>query len=172
MLNYAKENPNTKVYWILGAREGDESDLIDIANRTKTIGKYPNIEVKVITSKGGVSGTKTRAAIKAGNKEQFIHMIPDIDHREQDQIWHLVEPVIKEGFMEDIKTKLQKFISSIKQEGKETKEAISLLVKAAKGDIELSDEQKEQIGNQLKDVLKTIGLIGIAALPGGLLLVL
>ena len=167
ILNYAKENPDTKVYWILGAREGDESDLIDIANRTKTIGKYPNIEVKVITSKGGVSGTKTRAAIKAGNKEQFIHMIPDIDHREQDQIWHLVEPVIKEGFINDIKTKFQKFLTSLKQEGQETKEAVSLLVKAAKGNIELSNEQKEQIGNQLKDVLKTVGLVGIAALPGG-----
>ena len=187
VLGYAKENPDTKVYWILGAREGDEGDLADIENRTKSLSKYPNLEVKVITSKGGVSGTKTRAAIKAGNKEQFLHMIPDIDPREQDQIWHLVEPVIKEvemgmiptdvlgkhtqqdinNFITNIKTKFQKFISSIKQEGKETKEAVSLLVKAAKGGIELSDEQKEQIGNQLKDVLKTIGLVGIAALPGG-----
>jgi hypothetical protein len=65
------------------------------------------------------------------------------------------------------KDKIQKFISAIKQEGQETKEAVSLLIKSAKGDIELSDEQKEQIGNQLKDVLKTIGLIGIATLPGG-----
>ena len=69
--------------------------------------------------------------------------------------------------MDDIKTKIQKFISAIKQEGQETKEAVSLLIKAAKGDIELSDEQKEQIGNQLKDVLKTIGLTAIAVLPGG-----
>jgi hypothetical protein len=72
-----------------------------------------------------------------------------------------------DSFMTNIKDKFQKFISALKQEGQETKKAISLLIKSAKGDIELSDEQKEQIGNQLKDVLKTIGLIGIATLPGG-----
>jgi hypothetical protein len=165
VLGYAKENPDTKVYWVLGARDGEESDLEDIKNRTKSLDKYPNLEVKVITSKGGISGTKTRQAIKAGNKEQFFHFIPDIEEKEQ--VWDIVSPVIKEGMMDDIKTKIQKFISAIKQEGQETKEAVSLLIKAAKGDIELSDEQKEQIGNQLKDVLKTIGLTAIAVLPGG-----
>jgi hypothetical protein len=165
VLGYAKENPDTKVYWVLGARDGEESDLEDIKNRTKSLDKYPNLEVKVITSKGGISGTKTRQAIKAGNKEQFFQFIPDIEEKEQ--VWDIVSPVIKESMMDDIKTKIQKFISAIKQEGKETKEAVSLLIKAAKGDIELSDEQKEQIGNQLKDVLKTIGLTAIAVLPGG-----
>jgi hypothetical protein len=165
VLGYAKENPDTKVYWVLGARDGEESDLEDIKNRTKSLDKYPNLEVKVITSKGGISGTKTRTAIKANNKEQFFHFIPDI--KEKEQVWDIVSPVIKEGFIGDIKTKLSKFISAVKQEGKETKEAVSLLIKSAKGDVELSNEQKEQIGNQLKDVLKLIGLTAIAALPGG-----
>jgi hypothetical protein len=165
VLGYAKENPDTKVYWVLGARDGEESDLEDIKNRTKSLDKYPNLEVKVITSKGGISGTKTRTAIKANNKEQFFHFIPDI--KEKEQVWDIVSPVIKEGFMDDIKTKFQKFIAAIKQEGQETKEAVSLLIKSAKGNIELSDKQKEQIGNQLKDVLKTIGLTAIAVLPGG-----
>jgi hypothetical protein len=65
------------------------------------------------------------------------------------------------------KTKFQKFISAIKQEGQETKEVVGLLIHAAKGKIELTDKDKEYIGNQLKDVLKTIGLVGIATLPGG-----
>jgi hypothetical protein len=167
VLGYAKENPDTKVYWILGARDGDEGDLADIENRTKSLSKYPNLEVKVITTSGGVSGTKTRQAIRDNNKEQFFHMIPDVNGAEKEEIWNMVSPIIKEGFMDDVKTKFQKFIAAIKQEGQETKEAVSLLIKAAKGDIELSDEQKEQIGNQLKDVLKTIGLTAIAVLPGG-----
>jgi len=167
VLGYAKDHPEEKVYWVLGAREGDEDDLKDIESRTRSIEKYPNIEVKVITTSGGVSGTKTRAAIKSGNKEQFFHLIPDVSEEEKNQIWDMVIPVIKEGFMEDIKTKFTKFISAVKQEGKETKEAVSLLIKSAKGDVELSNEQKEQIGNQLKDVLKLIGLTAIAALPGG-----
>jgi len=99
VLGYAKENPNTKVYWVLGAREGEESDLTDIASRTKSISKYPNLEVKVITSKGGVSGTKTRQALKAGNKEQFFSLIPDI--KEKEQIWDIVHPSVKEEITPD-----------------------------------------------------------------------
>jgi hypothetical protein len=101
VLNYAKDNPDTKVYWVLGAREGEDSDLEDIASRTKSISKYPNLEVKVITSTGGVSGTKTRQAIKDNNKEQFLNLIPNIDHREQDQIWNILSPVVKEEITPD-----------------------------------------------------------------------
>lgn len=167
ILGYAKDHPNEKIYWILGAREGDEDDLKDIESRTKSIEKYPNIEVKVITSSGGVSGTKTRKAILDNNKEQFLHMIPDIDHREQDQIWNILSPIVKEGFIDSVKSKFGNFIKAVKQENKETKQAVSLLIKAAKGDIELSDNDKEYIGNQLKDVLKLVGLTAIATLPGG-----
>ena len=169
VLGYAKENPDTKVYWILGARDGDEGDLADIENRTKSLSKYPNLEVKVITTSGGVSGTKTRQAIRDNNKEQFLHMIPDVNDTEKEEIWDMVHPVIKEGFMDEVKTKFQKFIAAIKQEGQETKEAVGLLIHAAQGKIELTNKDKEYIGNQLKDILKTIGLVGIATLPGGLI---
>ena len=110
VLGYAKENPDTKVYWILGARDGDEGDLADIKNRTRTLSKYPNLEVKVITTSGGVSGTKTRQAIRDNNKEQFLHMIPDVNDVEKEEIWDMVSPIIKEGFMDKVKTKFQKFI--------------------------------------------------------------
>jgi len=99
ILGYAKENPDTKVYWVLGARDGEESDLEDIASRTKSISKYPNLEVKVITSTGGVSGTKTRQSLKANNKEQFFQLIPNI--KEKEQIWNIVQPAVKEEITPD-----------------------------------------------------------------------
>jgi hypothetical protein len=189
VLDYAKENPTDKVYWVLGAREGDEDDIKDIENRTRSVEKYPNLEVKVITTKGGVSGTKTRQAIKAGNKEQFFHFIPDVEEKEE--IWNLVIPVVKEiknkraeiikakkakmeakksleeGFIENTQENMKKLFLAIKQEGKETRDAFKLVLQATKGEIQLTDEQKKQIGDQLKDVLRTIGLVSIAALPGG-----
>jgi hypothetical protein len=167
VLGYAKENPDTKVYWVLGARDGEESDLEDIKNRTKSLDKYPNLEVKVIITSGGVSGTKTRQAIRDNNKEQFFHMIPNINDTEKEEIWNMVSPVIKEGFIDNMKSKITAFVNAIKQEGQETKEVVGLLIHAAQGKIELTDKDKEYIGNQLKDVLKTIGLVGIATLPGG-----
>jgi len=99
ILGYAKENPDTKIYWVLGARDGEESDLEDIASRTKSISKYPNLEVKVITSTGGVSGTKTRQSLKANNKEQFFQLIPNI--KEKEQVWDIISPVVKEEITPD-----------------------------------------------------------------------
>jgi hypothetical protein len=94
ILGYAKDHPDEKIYWILGTREGNEDDLKDIENRTKSLSKYPNIEVVVINTQGGVSGTNTRTAIRNNDKESFFNLTPDI--KEKEQIWNLVSPVIKE----------------------------------------------------------------------------
>jgi len=77
--------------------------------------------------------------------------------------------MVQEGIIDNMKSKIKDFIAAIKQESKETKDAFKLILQSAKGDITLTDEQKEQIGNQLKDVLKTIGLTAIAVLPGGVI---
>ena len=71
--------------------------------------------------------------------------------------------------MNELKMKFKKFIAALKQEGTETKEAFSLLAKAAMGKIELTDAQKSEIGEQMKDVLKAIGLTTIAIAPGGII---
>ena len=42
-----------------------------------------------------------------------------------------------------------------------------LIVDSVREDKELTQEEKDKIGEQLKDVLKTTGLVGIALLPGG-----
>jgi hypothetical protein len=94
ILRYAKEHPEEEVLWIIGARENNPEDFADIASRTRTIDKYPNLELRVIQTSGGVSGTAARKAIKDNNKEQFFHLIPDIEEKEQ--VWDIVSPVIKE----------------------------------------------------------------------------
>jgi hypothetical protein len=71
--------------------------------------------------------------------------------------------------IDEIKQKFKKFISAIKQESKETKVAFAMLAKSALGKKDLTDAEKEQIGEQMKDVLKTIGLTAIAVLPGGII---
>jgi hypothetical protein len=178
VLGYAKDHPEEKVYWILGAREGDEDDLKDIESRTRSIDKYPNIEVKVITTSGGVSGTKTRQAIKDNNKEQFFHMIPDVSDEEKEQIWDMTSTVIKEELLKEealvdkLKNKLKTLINAVKQESKETKQAFSLLIKSANGDIELTDLQQQFIKEQMVDLLKSLGLVTLAIMPAGSLVAL
>jgi len=71
--------------------------------------------------------------------------------------------------IDELKSKFKKFITALKQEGKETKQAFTLLAQAAQGKKNLSDAEKKQIGDQMKDVLKTIGLTAIALMPGGLI---
>ncbi len=77
-----------------------------------------------------------------------------------------IQESLEEGFIENAQENMKKLLLAIKQEGRETREAFKLVLKAAKGEIQLTDEQKKQIGDQLKDVLKMVGLVSIAVLPG------
>jgi hypothetical protein len=94
VLRYAKEHPEEEVLWIIGARENNPEDFADISSRTRTLDKYPNLQLRVIQTSGGVSGTAARNAVKNNNKEQFFYLIPDI--AEKQQVWDIVSPIIKE----------------------------------------------------------------------------
>jgi hypothetical protein len=94
-----------------------------------------------------------------------------------DMMFMPVDPVkassgLYSDFYKQIKSKVNDFFSAIKKEGKETKEAFDLVVKASKDEIELSKEQKQQIYDQLKDIFKTIGLTIISILPGDIVIFL
>jgi hypothetical protein len=94
VLNYAKENPSTTVLWVIGAREENPDDWADISSRTRTLDKYPNLHLRVIQTKGGISGTAARKALRDNNKELFFKLIPDI--KEKEQVWDIMFPLIKE----------------------------------------------------------------------------
>ena len=98
--SYAKNNPDDTIYWILGARDGKDEDLSDIAQRTAAIDKaedkYNNVEVKVITtSDAGMSGTNARKALLSGNREAFTQFIPS-QVEEKDEIFNILRPAVKE----------------------------------------------------------------------------
>ena len=96
--NFSKENPEKEVLWILGARENDDSDFADISNRTKSIDKYPNIELRVIVTKNaGVSGTAARNASKV-NKEKLEPFLPGfLTDMEKNNIYVLLNNELTEG---------------------------------------------------------------------------
>ena len=48
ILRYAKEHPEEEILWVIGARENNPEDFADIASRTRTLDKYPNLELRVI----------------------------------------------------------------------------------------------------------------------------
>jgi hypothetical protein len=65
------------------------------------------------------------------------------------------------------KKKGNEFLALMDQEKEETKEAFMMIVNSYKNDVDLTEEEKEAIGEQMKDVLKTIGIVGVTLLPGG-----
>ena len=169
--SYAKNNPEDIIYYLLGEREGKKEDQQDITNRTKSTDNYPNIKVKIIkTPDGGISGTNAREAIINNNFEEFQKYLPnDVD---KNAIWDILtkqelNEIDLKKYVDKIKKGFNKFIEALKQEKQETKDAFNLLVQAVKEKKELSPEEKKEIGNQLKDVFKTIGYVGLFALPGG-----
>ncbi len=70
-------------------------------------------------------------------------------------------------YIRDLGKKMKDFFKAVGSESKETKEAVSLVYKASKDGRKLTDEEKKMVKEQLKDVLKTIGLSSIAIMPGG-----
>ena len=113
--SYAKKNPDKEVYWFIGAREGNENDFQDIANRTKSLrkGDYSNIKVKEIITGGSVSGTKARQALLAKDKETFAQFLPNIP--EIDEIWDMLTDIVKEYKHKYDKEELRKGIEVEKE---------------------------------------------------------
>lgn len=94
IFKYAKDHPEETVYFILGAREGREGDAADNEARTKSVTeKYPNIEVKIITTPdSGISGTNARKALIA-NKEAFFKYLPSVlSPVEKERIYSTLSP--------------------------------------------------------------------------------
>jgi nicotinamide mononucleotide adenylyltransferase len=98
ILRYAKEHPEEIVLWVIGARENNPEDWSDISARTRTLDKYPNIQLRIIQTQGGVSGTAARKAVEDNDKEQFFKLIPDIEEKEQ--VWDIVSGMVNEGLSE------------------------------------------------------------------------
>jgi len=99
--NYSKENPQEKVYWVLGRREGAEDDQKDIEIRQTTLLKnpktYPNLSVKVITtSDEGMRGRNARKAIS--NREEFFKFLPtELEVQDKEKVFDLVSPTLNEN---------------------------------------------------------------------------
>jgi hypothetical protein len=104
--SYAGDNPDDTIYWILGARDGKDEDLSDIATRTAAIDKaedkYNNVEVKIIkTSDAGMSGTNARKTLLSGNREAFYQYLPS-QVKEKEEIFNILRPAVNELEDEEI----------------------------------------------------------------------
>ena len=88
VFDYSKENPDENIIWIIGGRQGNEDDLKDFVNRTKTIEKYPNITAtNIITPISNISGTKARQALKSGDKSEILtYFLSDISDQDIEKI--------------------------------------------------------------------------------------
>jgi hypothetical protein len=95
--DFAKNHPTREVLWVIGAREGNEEDFKDITSRTKSISKYPNLELRTIVTAGGVSGTAARNAAKV-SLDKFAKFVPDeLSDEETEEVFNLVSDKVTEG---------------------------------------------------------------------------
>ena len=99
--NYAKEHPDEEVLFIIGAREGNEEDFKDIASRTTSLDKYPNLNLRTIVTQGGVSGTAARNASKI-SLDKFKPFVPsELSDEEVEQVYNIVADKIQEVLTEN-----------------------------------------------------------------------
>ena len=99
--NYAKEHLDEEVLFVIGAREGNEDDFKDIASRTTSLDKYPNLNLRTIVTQGGVSGTAARNASKI-SLDKFKPFVPsELSDEEVEQVYNIVADKIQENDLED-----------------------------------------------------------------------
>ena len=99
--NYAKEHPDEKVLFVIGAREGNEDDFSDIAKRTKALDKYDNLELRTIVTQGGASGTAARNAAKISTEKLRPLLPKELKNEEVEEIFNILSDVVKENDPED-----------------------------------------------------------------------
>jgi predicted GNAT family acetyltransferase len=73
------------------------------------------------------------------------------------------------NLIKNFTSKAKKFLIALKEEGKETTEILNILYGHIFKNKKMTDFEKEQVGEQLKDVLRTVGLTTIAVMPGGVI---
>jgi len=71
------------------------------------------------------------------------------------------------ALLEKLKLNYGTFVANIEKEGRDTHAAFYLMTQSTFHGKHLTHEEKIQIGNQMKDVLKTVDLIALTILPGG-----
>ena len=95
--DYAKENQNEQVSWIIGAREGNEDDFKDIADRTKASDNYKNLVVRPTITQSGASGTAARNAYKV-SQEKLEPLLPKkLNQQEKDDVFNILNRRLTEA---------------------------------------------------------------------------
>ena len=100
--NYAKEHPDEDVIFVIGAREGNEEDFKDIANRTGAVNNYDNLRVETVVTQGGASGTAARNAAKI-SVEKLKPLLPKkLKDEEVNEIFNILSNVVKEELLSEM----------------------------------------------------------------------
>lgn len=112
IIRYAKNNPEIKVIFVLGAREGREDDLKDISQRTRGVEKtFPNTKIEIInTSDTGISGTNARLSAKTSPEEFKKYLPDDLTPQEKDKVYDIIRPVVNEQQKNDNSNSLKEYI--------------------------------------------------------------
>ena len=95
--DYAKENQDEQVSWIIGAREDNEDDFKDIADRTKAADNYKNLVVRPTITQSGASGTAARNASKV-SQEKLEPLLPkNLNQQEKDDVFNILNRRLTEA---------------------------------------------------------------------------
>ena len=121
-----------------------------------------------------ISASQLRADLAAGDLANFKTNYPSIKSDSQIQSIYntlkknqpLTEVAIGD-FIKKLNVRFKAFMTSVRAEGRETQKAFALIVQAAQGKRKLTAQEKTQVGDQMKEALKSAGLVAASVLPGG-----
>lgn len=150
VIGVGSSDPYKKSQWIEDQIAQGYDDVYFLDDSPKNIAAVDRLKVKYPQTK-----IRTQNVLK-----------PDLPAMNMNELFDKTKTL---GLALKLKTKFKDFLANLKQEGEETKQAFVTLANAVKDGKELSSEEREQIGNQMKDILKTLGFTAATVLPGGVI---
>jgi len=120
----------------------------------------------------GISASTLRQDLASDDFTNFKTNYPGIPENIVNSIFGIlkkqqISEVVVNQYVGKLKAGFKAFIQSIKAEGKQTRNAFSLIVQSAAGKKKLNQQERKDIGNQLRESLKAAGLVTASMLPGG-----
>jgi len=127
---YTNKFPTYDISWLFGVQAGNSDDFKEIADRTKDVGKFDNLEIKPVVYDQKITDRQVAAAAAMGTDELEKFLPKNLTYKEIDTISNMLKPKKLDEAMHQYPDDI---INKITEEGWEYYETMgSLASKAAK----------------------------------------
>ena len=114
---YANKFPTYDIDWLFGVREGNSDDFKQVADRTKSVNKYENVNIRPVVYDKKATEREVGAAANMGKDELAKYMPNNLTYKELDDIYNMLQPKQLQEVADEDLGRFEDVINKIIEEG-------------------------------------------------------